>query len=443
MGFWNEFIGDNYVHRAGGRHGDRGTWDYYVVWAGYGMFPWSGLAALAGMFSFKKLRGASPRAALVGFALVWFVVEFSVMSLVNTKFHHYILPALPALAILTGIFLDDLLRAPTRLQALGVLLIATPITFLCGRDLSAFPPRLLWMFNYDYVNMPGTGRPWPLPSLYGDRYEYNGQIMIFALAATLATLAVGVVTALAARRRPAGATDEEPKVGDEACAPLPTNLALGIGAAFLVTLVLSILTGPATPDGAAPTISRTAWLLPTALMLPVLALFVWVVQRPSSDESSRARWMSVLAVTLVGVVWTGFLVDKILIELSPHWSQKHVIASYFAKRKSEKEPLLAWQLYWRGENFYTRNSIYNQANPADKTVFLGDRNVEKMQQYFNAHPGERVFFVVERARFESLRGLLPAAARSTLTVVDETNNKIYLATAQLPATSEPQVQPRP
>jgi 4-amino-4-deoxy-L-arabinose transferase-like glycosyltransferase len=36
MGFWNEFIGDNYVHRAGGRHGDRGLFDYYFAWLGSG-----------------------------------------------------------------------------------------------------------------------------------------------------------------------------------------------------------------------------------------------------------------------------------------------------------------------------------------------------------------------------------------------------------------------
>ena len=28
--FWSEFIGDNYVHRAAGRHGDRGTFEYYL-----------------------------------------------------------------------------------------------------------------------------------------------------------------------------------------------------------------------------------------------------------------------------------------------------------------------------------------------------------------------------------------------------------------------------
>ena len=65
-------------------------------------------------------------------------------------------------------------------------LVALPLTFLSGRDLSAFPPRILWEFNYDYVNAPGTGRPWPLVSQYGDRYEYGFQILVFAIAATLA-----------------------------------------------------------------------------------------------------------------------------------------------------------------------------------------------------------------------------------------------------------------
>jgi 4-amino-4-deoxy-L-arabinose transferase-like glycosyltransferase len=443
IGFWNEFIGDNYVHRAGGRHGDRGTWDYYAVWTGYGMFPWSGLVALAGLFSFKKLREADPRRGLIGFALVWFLVEFSVMSLVNTKFHHYILPALPALAILTGVFLDDLLRAPTRLHVLGTLLVAAPITFLCGRDLAAFPPRLLWMFNYDYVNMPGTGRPWPLVSLYGDRYEYNTQIMIFALAATLATLAIGVVAAMAVRKAPAEAGGQAPPDEDEVRGPAPLNVVLGVGGAILVTWIAAILSGPSSPNGAAPQIARSAWMVPAALMLPAFVLFVYVVRRPGADQVARPRWLAVWSLGLVGVVWTGFILDKVLIELSPHWSQKHVIASYFAKRRGPEEPLLAWQLYWRGENFYTKNSIYNAVNPQEKTVFLGDHNAEKMQAYFTAHPGKRVFFVVERTRFESLRQLLPAAARSTLNVVDDSNNKIYLATAQLPGTPSTEVVPRP
>ncbi|MGZ3407898.1 MAG: hypothetical protein ACXVAN_15715, partial [Polyangia bacterium] len=116
------------------------------------------------------------------------------------------------------------------------------------------------------------------------------------------------------------------------------------------------------------------------------------------------------------------------------WAQKHVIASYYEKRTGPEEPLIAWQLYWRGENFYTRNEIYDHTKPqTEKTIFLGDRNVEKMQAYFKAHAGKRVFFLVERVRFEALRGLLPVEARPTLQVIDQSNNKLYLATATLGA----------
>ena len=134
----------------------------------------------------------------------------------------------------------------------------------------------------------------------------------------------------------------------------------------------------------------------------------------------------------VAVAWSGFALDKVLVELSPHWAQKHVIAAYYANRKGPEEPLIAWQLYWRGENFYSRNEIYDETKkPLEKTVFLGERNGEKMQEYFKTRKGSRVFFVVERARYESLRQLLPVEARPTLTIVDQSNNKLYLASAQL------------
>jgi 4-amino-4-deoxy-L-arabinose transferase-like glycosyltransferase len=427
-GFWREFIGDNYVNRAGGRHGDRGTFEYYIQWGAYAMFPWSGIAALSGLWGLKKLRDGSPRKHLVAFALVWFLVEFSTMSLVNTKFHHYILPALPALAILAGLMLDELLRRPDRLLVGGLFLVALPVTFLSGRDLASFPPRLLWLFNYDYVNMPGTGRPWPLPSLYGDRYEYGTQIWVFAIVATLAVLGLAI---WAARSRKAA--ESEPIDADE---PAPTggmqpNQAIALAAAFVLLLVAAILTGPASPRGAAPTIARAAWLMPAALMVPALVLVIYVLR--GYRLFHRGLGLLTSGIALVGLVWSAFLLDKILIELSPHWSQKHVLASYYAQRASADEPLIAWQLYWRGENFYTKNAIYSSANPNERTVFLGDRNAEKMQQYFASHGGRRVFFVVERTRFESLRQLLPAAARPTLTEVDKTNNKIFLAVATLPA----------
>jgi 4-amino-4-deoxy-L-arabinose transferase-like glycosyltransferase len=422
-GFWMEFIGDNYVHRAAGRHGDRGTWEYYVQWTAYGMFPWTGVSAAASLLSFKRLRDGDTRRGLYGFAVVWLVGEFTVMTLVNTKFHHYILPALPALAILTGLFLDELFEKPERLHVLLLALIGAPLTFFCGRDLASFPPRLLWLFNYDYVNMPGSGRPWPTVAMYGQRYEYGHELWLFAGLATGATVALALYAWLAYRKR----APDAPPAADPDARPVASNLIAACAVGFLALIVGAILLGPKSPGGEAPVIRWWWWMLPTALILPGAALVGWLVYR----VPSRTRNWAVAALGALGVLWSCWLADKMLIELSPHWSQKHVLAQYFRYRTGPEEPLIAWQLYWRGENFYTRNEIYKSPNAAERTVFLGDHNAEKMQQYFTAHPGRRIFFVVERVRFESLRSMLPASARSSLQILDESNNKIYLAAAQL------------
>jgi len=42
-----------------------------------------------------------------------------------------------------------------------------------------------------------------------------------------------------------------------------------------------------------------------------------------------------------------------------------------------------------------------------------------------------MFFLIERHRLETLRSLLPEASRQSLEVVDDSNNKVYLARAQL------------
>jgi 4-amino-4-deoxy-L-arabinose transferase-like glycosyltransferase len=418
--FWMEFIGDNYVRRAEGRHGDRGTFEYYLQWIGYGMFPWSGLVTLGGLFSFARLRDKGPHVQLTAFALVWFLVEVSTMSIVNTKFHHYILPALPALAILTALFIDELLRAPTRAQLWGLVLIGLPMTLLCGRDLAAFPPRLLWEFNYDYVNMPGTGRPWPQPSQYGDRFEYAARFGVMTALALLA-LAALVWVAWRALKAPAPPEAELDRAVDTR-----RHAAVVLGLA-LVTVAVGIALGPRSPSGLAPHIGRWAWIAPTLL---VEAWLGWYISRWMPAE--RRAQLPGLLIAAVAVLWTGFVIDGVLVETSPHWAQKHLVAAYYKQRKGADEPLLVWQLYWRGENFYTRNEIFDPAKPAtEKTVFLGDRNSEKLQEYVKAHAGRRVFFLVERIRYEALRNLLPEKAKSTLTVVDDSNNKIYLASAQI------------
>ena len=66
-------------------------------------------------------------------------------------------------------------------------------------------------------------------------------------------------------------------------------------------------------------------------------------------------------------------------------------------RRSPDEKLLVWQMYWRGENFYTQNEIYE--GPKDeRTIFLGNRDFEDLKAWMEKHRGRRAFFLVEQTR---------------------------------------------
>ena len=46
-----------------------------------------------------------------------------------------------------------------------------------------------------------------------------------------------------------------------------------------------------------------------------------------------------------------------MVKVAPHWGQHEVIAAYYADRASPDELLVAYQMNWKGENFYTGNRI--------------------------------------------------------------------------------------
>ena len=85
-------------------------------------------------------------------------------------------------------------------------------------------------------------------------------------------------------------------------------------------------------------------------------------RRGASRTAARAGVVLAVAAALA-LGWSVWLVDDFLIALSPHWSQKEVIAAYYRLRRGPEEPLIAWNLYWRGENLYTRNEIFSAPDP--------------------------------------------------------------------------------
>jgi 4-amino-4-deoxy-L-arabinose transferase-like glycosyltransferase len=332
--WWNELFGDNHWRRMVlGRHGDRGSFEYFLRELGYATLPWLPIAPAAMAAMVMRKVTDERRQAIYWLGAIWFVSAYGVVSYSMTKFHHYILPALPGLAIVIGCFLDELWeKRPARLGLL-VALAGVPVLLLVVQDLANAKNAsqiFLWLFSYDYIHSP-RGRPWP------DQLDFSTPILIF-----------GAVFAL---------------------------LTIGLGFRRFVRPALVGLGGAA-------------------------VLFTW------------------------------FLLDKYMVDVAPFWSQKYGIAEYYKHRRSPEEKLVAYQMYWRGETFYSKNEIYEGAME-DRTVFDMEGADEKLQEWVTNHRNRRVFFIYERGRQGRLQSLLPSESRSSFTVIYDTNNKFSVAYADI------------
>ena len=134
--------------------------------------------------------------------------------------------------------------------------------------------------------------------------------------------------------------------------------------------------------------------------------------------------------SVAAVLFTFYLLDVYMRAVAPFWSQKEPIATYYEKRRSPDERLIAYQMYWRGETFYTKNEIY-EGPMEDRTVFDQDGADEKLKTWIEHHRGHRHFFLFERGQQAHLQSLLPPESRASFEVLDSRNNKFSLAKADL------------
>jgi len=68
------------------------------------------------------------------------------------------------------------------------------------------------------------------------------------------------------------------------------------------------------------------------------------------------RW-AVLGLCSLAVVWALWGLDAYMMRTAQHWGQHEVIQAYYQDRSGPEEPLVAYQMNWKGENFYTGNHI--------------------------------------------------------------------------------------
>ena len=111
--------------------GHRGPFYYHFAVVLVGLFPWSIFLGPTVAHAWRSVRAPGKKASSYIFVICWIGVFFGFWSVCSTKLPHYVLPAYPALAILTGCFLDAWLKQ-SEAAARHVMPIATGIYFGVG-----------------------------------------------------------------------------------------------------------------------------------------------------------------------------------------------------------------------------------------------------------------------------------------------------------------------
>jgi hypothetical protein len=97
----------------------------------------------------------------------------------------------------------------------------------------------------------------------------------------------------------------------------------------------------------------------------------------------------------------------------------------------DADRLIAWQLYWRGEQFWSGGEIWGWL-PENKTSFPNPNNAEFLKYIADRSRmpvGRRYYVIGDGNRISTLKGTLPTArSRETFEIIDSTSNKFALAT---------------
>jgi 4-amino-4-deoxy-L-arabinose transferase-like glycosyltransferase len=130
---------------------------------------------------------------------------------------------------------------------------------------------------------------------------------------------------------------------------------------------------------------------------------------PAQDRNV-AVW-SLIALALAFAIFCGWFHWR---RLSPHWTQRDLFWEYY-RNSTPDEPIGAYLMNWRGETFYSKNTVRQVGRAAPSA---------SLQDFVNG-PGARKWILVEQGRLGALRTALGTTAR--LRTVESRNNKFVLA----------------
>jgi len=355
------FIHDHFNRLEAGVHQiDTGTFEHFIKWLGYGIFPWVVFVPFVlAQVARTKLsdRRALPQLRL--FLFLWAFLAYALFTLAATKFHHYIFPALPPLVILIAWFLWDARKDHGRWIKVGtVVAIALHLAFVV--DFRAEPQALRNLMTYKYDR--------PLP-------EYL-PIDADARVSATATETWSESTFYEDTTPLVRALLNVPLLRYETFVPIVAVLGLvGLALFFFVRT-----RGPGVIVTAATASLLLVWSL--NYYLPMLSVhwsqkYLFEAYYDQCTLLKNDETVDEAYTPLVSRVGLGFLAD----------------ATGARPKRVCKEDVISWLLTWRGETFYSYNEIQPINTEATQfEAYLRERN-----------RGLPFFIFMERGKTNSLQ----------------------------------------
>ena len=372
----------SHVHDT--NEGDDTSFRFYVWQLGYALFPWCALVPMALARTVSSGVESAKREAAT-FCVAWSVLGFALFTMMGTKFHHYAFPIVPPLAMIVGILLDDLLEEAPAEAPRGRKAVAACVAVVLGIAGVApfFGPASAVSAGMQFSLL---GVALLAAAVLVGFYAFSGGAAGgTSRAGAGAGLLAGALLVLAVGRDLADRNVDSP------------------GAIRLLQLFTYNYKRPwpADLDFAAP-------LAGFALVAAVLTI---TLARPASRRVVVVAW---LALTSLTTVWG---LDRYFIAVAPHWGQRELFEAYYRERSSAREPVVAYQMNWKGENIYTGNNVpafVSSGTPF--TAWLRKKQDEGVHRFF---------FVTEHSRLGGLRS--EAQGKSFREVTTKAlNNKFVL-----------------
>jgi 4-amino-4-deoxy-L-arabinose transferase-like glycosyltransferase len=379
--FTNRLLIHDHINRlAAGVHGDTGTVAYFLGQIGYATFPWVALlpAALLGGLFIQSRSGRDGQRDAVLLLGVWILSSFTLFSAMMTKYHHYILPAIVPAGMLIGLALD---RAwgPKRPPAT----LAAALAGVCA------------VLGFTLLTGDVRGVV-PIDSMGVEDWVLQQAQPLWAAALLVASVGFALVARADLSRFETRIT---PPRSSSAVA-----VALVLGACLVAFVGRDLSwTTSARPQGNERLIQLFVYNYgrPWPEHLDYRAILTGFAIGAALVTAAAAfrYWRPVALRALVGiaVLFCAWGLNVYMADLSDHWGVRTLAKRYYELRESPDEPLLAWQMNWKGENFYTGNRVH---------VFAETDN-ERIRAWLEENEGRTAYVVLQHKRLAKFRRLVP------------------------------------